>query len=89
MHYQQWDDERYLSLGTFLRNNFTQALDIIETNEPMVAVTSPVPGSTLTVPGVPGVTLTRGGTGGSPGAGAATTSTVVVAVLPPSLTVSV
>ncbi len=37
MHFQQWDHDRYLALGAFLRNNFVQALAIIDDQERSVA----------------------------------------------------
>ncbi|KAG1794530.1 uncharacterized protein HD556DRAFT_1442718 [Suillus plorans] len=36
LHFDQWDMDRYFDLGTFLYNNYVQALQIIETNTPIL-----------------------------------------------------
>jgi hypothetical protein len=30
MHFRQWDEDKYLNLATMLRNNYYQALEIIQ-----------------------------------------------------------
>ncbi|KAG1877380.1 hypothetical protein F4604DRAFT_1880377 [Suillus subluteus] len=36
LHFDQWDMDRYTELSTFLYNNYVQALQIIETNTPLL-----------------------------------------------------
>ncbi|KAG1884097.1 hypothetical protein F4604DRAFT_1919926 [Suillus subluteus] len=36
LHFDQWDMDRYLDLSKFLYNNYVQALQIIETNTPVL-----------------------------------------------------
>lgn len=37
MHFKQWDEDKYLNLGTMLFNNYVQALDIIKTDSVALA----------------------------------------------------
>jgi hypothetical protein len=37
MFFKNWDDEKYRNLGTMIYNNYTQALDIINTESPILS----------------------------------------------------
>jgi len=37
MHFKQWDEDKYCNLATMLRNNYYQALDIIDKDGTAVA----------------------------------------------------